>query len=89
MDPRTDSDISNIVSKYFESLSNPHMWKTWYQKRITDPSFPDDDKSSAIKTESHANTPSTTFFDSLGRSFLVLSHNGFNGEVSKTISYSP
>jgi RHS repeat-associated protein len=76
-DPRTDSDVSGIVNKYFASLPDPTVWKTWYQKRITDPSFSDDEKAAARKTESHANTPTTTFFDSLGRTFITFVHNGF------------
>ena len=80
LDPRTDLDVSGIVSKYFASLSDPTVWKTWYQKRITDPSFSDDEKAAARKTESHANTPTTTFFDSLGRPFITFSHNGLNSD---------
>ena len=77
LDPRTDADISNIVSKYFASISNPDTWKTWYQKRLTDPTIPPEELSAARKTELHANTPTITFFDSLGRSFLTFEHNGF------------
>ena len=81
LDPRTDSDISNIVSKYFESLSeDPNEWKTWYQERITGTNIPPEELSAARKTEAHANTPTTTFFDSLGRSFITFVHNGFEEE---------
>lgn len=77
MDPRTDPDISNIVRKYFESLPNPNEWKTWYQERITGTNIPPEELLTARKTEAHANTPTTTFLDSLGRTFLTFAHNGF------------
>jgi RHS repeat-associated protein len=76
LDPRTDSDISNIVSTYFESLPNPETWKTWYQERTTGINIPLEEVSAARKTKSHADTPSTTYFDSLGRSFITFVHNG-------------
>jgi len=79
-DPRTDADISHIVNRYFESLPDPNEWKTWYEERIGNPSTPADEKSAAKKTEAHADTPTTTFFDSLGRSFVTLVHNGFEGQ---------
>ena len=73
LDPRTDSDISKIVSKYFEShTQDPNDWKTWYQERITGINIPPEELSAARKTEAHADTPTTTFFDSLGRSFITF-----------------
>ena len=86
LDPRTYPDISNIVSKYFVFIPNPETWKTWYQKRITDTNIPPEELSAARKTEAHANTPTTTFFDSMGRSFVNFEHNGFEEEnTSKLI----
>jgi RHS repeat-associated protein len=83
LDPRTDSDISNIVSKYFESLSDPNAWKTWYQERLTGTNISAEELSAARKTEFHANTPTTTFFDSLGRSFITFGHNGFEQDGTR------
>jgi RHS repeat-associated protein len=79
LDPRTDSDIASFVSKYFES--QPETWQTWYQKRLTGVlSTDEDEKNAAIKTESHGNTPTISYFDSLGRSFMTLQHNGFEAD---------
>ncbi len=81
-DPRTDTDISGYVGKYF--TSQPGDWKTWLQQRDVDPLNPPQDtpglapeKKAAVSTLVHANTPTIAFSDSLGRTFLTVAHNKF------------
>jgi len=83
-DPRTDPDISGYVGKYFEQIApEPDTWETWLQQRDVDPQNPPDDigldpeKKAAVRTLPHANTPSTAFSDSLGRTFFTVAHNRF------------
>lgn len=73
-DPRTDPNISGYVKEYFKT--QPSTWKTWHQERIAGPEGPE--KIAAGKGAQHANTPAVAYFDTLGRPFLTLSHNGFN-----------
>jgi RHS repeat-associated protein len=81
-DPRTDTDISGYVGKYF--TSQPGDWKTWLQQRGVDPFNPpqdmpglDPEKKAAVRTLVHANTPTIAFSDSLGQTFLTVAHNKF------------
>lgn len=73
-DPRTDADIKGYVAEYFKT--QPNSWQTWYEERITGNKGPQE-KSAAEKAAKHANTPTTAHFDTLGRPFLTLAHNGF------------
>ncbi len=79
-DPRTDSDIAGFVAEYFKT--QPDTWQTWHHGRITG-AIGVQEKVAAEKAALHANTPATTYYDSLGRAFLTLTHNRFerNGEV--------
>ena len=85
MDPRTDPDISGYVKEYFKQEdSQPDDWKTWLEERGVNPEAPpsdmpglDPEKKAAVRTLVHANTPTTAFFDSLGRTFLTVAHNKF------------
>jgi RHS repeat-associated protein len=81
-DPRTDTDISGYVGKYF--TSQPGDWKTWLQQRGVNPLAPpqdtpglDPEKKAAVRTLVHANTPTIAFSDSLGQTFLTVAHNKF------------
>jgi len=83
-DPRTDADISGYVGEYFEQVApEPDTWETWLQQRGVDPLNPPEDiglepeKKAAVRTLVHADTPTTAFFDSLGRTFLTVAHNRF------------
>jgi RHS repeat-associated protein len=73
-DPRTDTDIKGYVAEYFKT--QPNSWQTWYQERITGVKGVQE-KGAAEKAAQHANTPTTTHFDTLGRPFLTLAHNRF------------
>jgi len=73
-DPRTDADIKGYVAEYFKV--QPNTWQTWYQQRITG-TMGAQEKSAAEKATKHANTPTSAFFDTLGRTFLTVAHNKF------------
>ncbi|MCG3158139.1 MAG: hypothetical protein DKINENOH_04780 [bacterium] len=74
-DPRTDGDIKGYVADYFKTQRND--WQTWYQARINGAKGAEE-KSAAKKAAMHANTPTVACFDTLGRPFLTLAHNGFD-----------
>jgi hypothetical protein len=48
---------------------------TWYRQRITGGMGPAE-QVAAEKTARHADTPTLTYFDSLGRTFLTIADNG-------------
>jgi RHS repeat-associated protein len=76
-DPRSDPDIRGFTERYFAALGGaPGDWKTWREQRLTKAPG-DPERVAAEKTSAHARTPETTYFDSLGRPFLTLGHNGF------------
>lgn len=85
LDPRTDEDISGYVAGYFkQEAPQPDDRKTWLQQRGIDPLNPpqnesglDPEKKAAVRTLIHANTPTTAYFDSLGRTILTIAHNKF------------
>ncbi|MBI4488140.1 MAG: toxin [Deltaproteobacteria bacterium] len=85
-DPRTNQDVSGYVAKYFEA--QPADWTTWLRHRIDPDNPPQDspqlvpDQAAAVRTLKHANTPTITHFDALGRPFLTIADNGVdeNGE---------
>jgi RHS repeat-associated protein len=73
-DPRTDPDIRGFVAAYLE-MGTDASWRTWYeQRRHGDMGAPE--QTAAVKASAHADTPTTIYFDSLGRPFLTLKHNG-------------
>ncbi len=82
-DPRTDDDIAGFTARYFASqpidLADP--WQTWHAKR-QGVALGAQEQSAAAKTATHANTPTTAHFDTLGRPFLTLAHNGFNPDTT-------
>ena len=75
LDPRNDEDVYGYVAKYFSTIQQPGAWQTWYQQRI-DGALGDEECKAAQKTESHANTPTVTYSDTLGRTFLTVANNG-------------
>jgi RHS repeat-associated protein len=79
-DPRTDPDIHGYVAEYFKT--QPANWKTWFQQRIIDPQNPPPDSrgqtpesDAAVRTLAHTDTPTTAYFDALGRPFLTVARN--------------
>jgi hypothetical protein len=73
-DPRTDVDTSHYVISYFTFLSN--NWETWFAKRQGITLGPDE-QAAANKASMHADTPTTSYFDAMGRTFLTFTNNGF------------
>ena len=73
-DPRSDADIHGYVAEYFKT--QPGTWQTWYEQRISGAKGPREQRA-AEKAAQHANTPTNAHFDTLGRPFLTLAHNGF------------
>ena len=75
-DPRTDADVAGYVEELFRT--QPADWRSWHAERSSGPDGPE--KTAAAKAAKHANTPEFAYFDTLGRPFLTLSHNGFNAD---------
>jgi RHS repeat-associated protein len=71
-DPRTDADIMGYVAEYFKV--QPSSWQTWYQQRITGAKGAQE-ADAAKKAAQHANTPTISYLDSLGRTFLTAVQN--------------
>lgn len=74
-DPRTDLDIQGYVEKYFVALNDPN-WKPWVEQRQGG-MMGAEEQTAADKAAAHANTPTTAYFDTLGRPFLTIAHNRF------------
>jgi len=72
-DPRSDPDIRGYVEKYFKARRDD-PWQTWYQQRQSGALGPYEE-AAATKASSHADTPTTSHFDALGRPFLTLARN--------------
>ena len=78
-DPRTDDDIKGYTASYF--AVQPVAWQTWHaQRQGGERGVPE--QSAASKAVSHADTPTMAHFDTLGRPFLTLAHNGFNQDAT-------
>lgn len=76
-DPATDDDIKGFTAGYFASLpASPPApaWETWYQARINGAKGAHE-KKAAEKAAAHTDTPTTAYFDTLGRPFLTVAHN--------------
>jgi len=73
-DPRTDPDIAPFVERHFEQ-EDPN-WQTWLAQRQGAGVSPDE-ADAATKATAHADTPTTTYLDPLGRTFLTRAHSGF------------
>jgi len=71
-DPKTDADIREFVAR----LQDADYLPTWYEQRLGG-LLGEDEQDAADKVAVHANTPSVTHADSLGRTFLTVVHNKF------------
>jgi RHS repeat-associated protein len=89
-DPKTDPDLAGYLGR----LPDADYLPTWNSLR-TDPAFagqlaqrwPDRilraaEADAAAKAAAHANTPATAHFDTFGRTFLSLAHNGPGGKYA-------
>lgn len=77
-EPRADADIKGYTAAYFASMpaSPPApQWQTWYAKRQGG-ALGVQEQAAANKAAAHANTPTTAYFDTLGRPFMTLADNG-------------
>jgi RHS repeat-associated protein len=84
LDPRIDEDIDGYVAKYFRTQHA--TWQTWYQQRI-DGAFGTEEQKAAQKTETHTNSPSLAYFDTLGRTFLTVTNNGKDANDNNDMLY--
>jgi RHS repeat-associated protein len=71
-DPKTDPD----VGEFFQRLPVTEYFPTWYAQCQAGALGPHK-QTAAAKTAIHAATPSVTYADSLGRTFLTIAHNRF------------
>ncbi len=78
-DPRTDPDIQGYMREYFRT--QPATWQTWHAQRRGG-ALGVREQTAASKAAAHADTPTTARFDTLGRPFLTLAHNGFNPDTT-------
>jgi Insecticide toxin TcdB middle/C-terminal region/Insecticide toxin TcdB middle/N-terminal region len=70
-DPRSDPD----AGEFFSRLPDADYLPTWFQQRINGAAGPEE-KAAAEKAARHANTPTVTQLDTLGRTFLAIADNG-------------
>lgn len=70
--PAADADVGN----YFRRLPAADYLPTWYARR-RDGAMGKQEQAAAEKTAIHANTPTTTYLDTLGRTFLTFAFNRF------------
>jgi RHS repeat-associated protein len=74
-DPRTDPHIRGVVERFFAAQPpSPTPWKTWHQQRI-DGSRGPHERAAAVRAAAHADTPTTSHLDVVGRCFLSVSRN--------------
>lgn len=70
-DPKADSNVGD----FFKLLPKDDYRPTWYTQRIGGALGPKE-QDAASKAAAHANTPATTYLDTLGRTFLTILDNG-------------
>jgi RHS repeat-associated protein len=76
--PSTDSD----VGEFFQRIPTTDYLPTWYTQRATK-GGPEQD--AAGKAAAHANTPTVTYFDTLGRTFLTIADNASGGKYPSRV----
>ena len=79
--PAEDPDIGD----YFRRLPEQDYLPTWYERHRHDPDDANNRKA-AEKAVQHANTPSVSFMDSLGRPFLTVDHHQQEGSATEQLS---
>ena len=80
LDPTADSDVGD----FFKLLPVADFSPTWYSQRIGG-ALGLQEQNAATKTAAHANTPTTTYLDALGRPFLTLMDNAGSGKYATRI----
>ena len=76
-DPAADPDVGG----YFARLDGADYLPTWHQARA-DGDLGAAEQDAAQKAAAHANTPTSAYFDSLGRPFLSVADNEPDGQVA-------
>ena len=86
-------DNDAVISGFLRGINTDEFLPTWYQLRTNDnlalEKWPDvenpknaairnREKKAAIQAAKHTETPSTVYFDSLGRTFLTIEHNRYD-----------
>jgi RHS repeat-associated protein len=75
LDPRKDPDVRGYAGRYLAVLAaQPGGWATWYARRI-DGELGRAALRGAEQTAAHAGTPTRSWLDTLGRTFLTVAHN--------------
>jgi len=79
----SDPAADPVTREFFVHLPHGEYLPTWYQQRIDGEKGPAE-RTAAEKSSRHADTPTTAYFDSLGRIFLSVTDNGVaeNEDVS-------
>jgi len=74
-DPRTDPDIKGYVAEYFKTAARDlaDMVSAAHRGEAAPP--PPREAAAAAKAAVHANTPTVSHLDTLGRSFIAIVHN--------------
>jgi RHS repeat-associated protein len=70
--PTQDPD----VGVYFQRMGTADYLPTWYSRHSTGTPA---ERDAATKAADHAGTPSRVHLDTLGRPFLTIAHNGWDG----------
>lgn len=71
LDPKTDVDVGG----FFTLLPAGHYLPTWYDQRRNGQKGLDE-KNAAERAAGHKETPTVRYFDSLGRTMLIVADNG-------------
>jgi RHS repeat-associated protein len=72
-DPPSDADIRGYTAGYFAALPE---WQTWHAQRQGG-ALGAHEEAAAAKAAAHADTPTTAYFDTLGRPFLTIERNWY------------
>ncbi|MER5710341.1 SpvB/TcaC N-terminal domain-containing protein [Streptomyces sp. NPDC002122] len=76
-DPRTDPDVRGLMAGHFAApppAGPPADWQPWHARRIGGALGPHE-QAAATRAAAHADTPTTTHLDALGRPFLAVQRN--------------
>jgi hypothetical protein len=79
---RDDEDLGAAA----QFLPTDALEPSWYEARI-DGQLGLQEQIAATKTKAHANTPTFSYSDCLGRAILVLKNNGLEGKISTRATY--
>ncbi|HEU5367013.1 MAG TPA: RHS repeat-associated core domain-containing protein, partial [Ktedonobacterales bacterium] len=70
--PKADPDVGS----FFQRLPDTEYLPTWYDQRQGG-ALGAQEQAAAAQTAAHANTPTTAYLDTLGRTFLTVARNHF------------